>query len=90
MTENYNKRTWLNKEGSPSAGNVVSFDGEVSWGKGKTRSLFLTVSDCNVSARLYKTEDDSVQDFIDKIKLLRSEIDLFVGHLENKEIRDGE
>ncbi|MDH6308087.1 hypothetical protein M2451_002606 [Dysgonomonas sp. PFB1-18] len=78
----YNKRTWINKDNSPSTGNVVAFDGEVDWGDGKTRSIFLSVSDCNVSARLHKSHDDTVEDFIDKMKLLRDEINLFINHLE--------
>lgn len=78
----YNKRTWLNKDNSPSTGNVVAFDGEVTWKNEKIRNTFLSVSDCNVSVRLHPTDDDSIKDFIDKMKLLRSEIDLFINHLE--------
>jgi hypothetical protein len=78
----YNKRVWLNKDDSSSTGNVVAFDGEVTWRDEKIRSVFLSVSDCNVSARLHKTEDDSVEDFIDKMKMLKSEIELFIDYLE--------
>lgn len=78
----YNKRTWLNKDNSPSTGNVVAFEGEVLWKGEKIQSMFLSVSDCNVSARLHKTDEDTPQDFIDKMKLLRNEIDLFICHLE--------
>lgn len=72
----YNKRTWLNKEESPSTGSVVAFDGEVTWKDEKYRSVFLSVSDCSVSARLHKS------DFINKMKLLKNEIGLFIDHLE--------
>lgn len=82
MSKVYNKRTWLNKEGSPSTGNVVAFDGEVTWHDEKIRSIFLSVSDCCVTVRLHKTDDDTVGDFIDKMKLLKNEIELFVKHLE--------
>ena len=78
----YNKRTWLNKYDSPSTGNVVAFDGEVTWRDEKIRSVFFSVSDCNVSARLHKTDDDTIQDFIDKMKLLKCEISEFIDHLE--------
>lgn len=82
----YNKRTWLNTPGSPSTGNVVAFDGMVSWHDEKIRSVFLSVSDCNVCARLHKTDDDTIDDFINKMKLLRENIDEFIHHLElNKE-----
>jgi hypothetical protein len=78
----YNKRVWLNKEGSPSTGNVVCFDGNTTWHGEKMRNTFLQISDCNWSIRLHKIEDDSIDDFIDKIKLLRDEIDKFAMYLE--------
>lgn len=79
----YKKSVWLNKENSASTGNVTAFDGEVRSWKGDTeRSTFLSVSDCHVSARLHKTDDDSMGDFIDKMVLLRNEIDSFVLHLK--------
>lgn len=79
----YNRRTWLNKPDSPSTGSVVAFEGDVLWKGKKIQSAFLSVSDCNVSARLHKTDEDTLEDFIDKMKLLRSEIDLFINYLEN-------
>ena len=79
----YNKRTWLNKENSPSTGNVVAFEGDILWKGEKIHSVFLSISDCNVSVRLHKSDEDSVQDFIDKMKILRNEIDLFINHLES-------
>ena len=81
----YNKRAWLNKDNSASTGNVVAFDGVVAWRDEKIRSTFLSISDCNVSARLHKSDDDTVDDFIDKMELLKSEIELFISYLkENK------
>lgn len=80
----YNKRTWLNEPDKPSTGNVVCFDGMTTLRDGKVfRNIFLSVSDCNVSARLHKTEDDSLDDFIDKMKVLRNEITEFIKHLES-------
>lgn len=78
----YNKRTWLNKDNSPSTGNVVAFDGITAWREKKERNTFLSISDCNVSIRLHRIDDDSVRDFIDKLQLLKSEIELFIEHLE--------
>lgn len=78
----YSKRTWLNKDNSPSIGNVVAFDGETTWRGENYRNTFLSISDCAVSARLHKTEDDTIDDFVDKIKLLKNEIELFIDHLE--------
>ena len=78
----YNKRTWLNKENSASTGNVVAFEGDVLYKGEKIHSAFLSISDCNVSARLHKTDEDTLQDFIDKMKVLKSEVELFISHLE--------
>ena len=48
----------------------------------KMRNTFLQISDCNWSIRLHKTEDDSITDFVDKLKLLNKEIRSFITHLE--------
>lgn len=80
----YNKRTWLNNESSPSTGNVICFDGYTTYHGEQKRNIFLQVSDCNWAARLHKSEDDSVVDFVDKMKLLHKEIGDFIKHLENK------
>lgn len=82
----YNKRTWLNKPNSPSTGNVVAFDGEITSEKEETyRSTFLSVSDCYNSARLHKSDYDSMEDFINKMKTLRDEINSFIVYLETTE-----
>lgn len=82
ILEMYNKRTWLNKEDSPSTGNVVAYDGYYEHDGKKYRNLFLSVSDCYNAARLHKTEDDTVDDFILKMKTLRDNIDEFIEYLE--------
>ncbi len=46
------------------------------------RNTFLQISDYNWSIRLHEKEYDSIDDFIDKIKLLRDEIDKFAMYLE--------
>ena len=79
----YNKRTWLNNENSPSTGNVICFDEYTTYHGEQKRNIFLQVSDCNWAARLHKSENDSVVDFIDKVKLLYKEIGVFINHLEN-------
>ena len=78
----YNKRVWLNKPESPSTGNVICFDGNTTWHGDTMRNTFLQVSDCSWAIRLHKTEDDSTTDFIDKLKLLRDEVDSFISYLE--------
>jgi hypothetical protein len=84
--EQYNKRTWLNPETKDATSHVVAFNGIVTDFKGKIYpSTFLEISDCQHKIRLHQTSDDSREDFIQKMKLLKNEIDLFIIHLENKE-----
>ena len=79
----YNKRTWLNKSDSPSLGSVVAFDGEVKYSDGAERTTFLAISDCSKTIKLIKNTEN-INDFIDKMKLLKSEIELFINHLEKQ------
>lgn len=79
----YNKRTWLNKENSPSIGSVVAFDGDVKYSDGIERTTFLALSDCGKTIKLSRNTE-SIEDFIDKMKLLKSEIDSFIDYLTQK------
>lgn len=77
----YNKRQWLNSEDSSSTGNIVCFDGDTTHNGNVARNIFVSISDCYNSARLHMTEDDSVEDFVEKITLLRDELTNFINHL---------
>ena len=80
----YNKRTWLNPLTSDSTGAVVAFDGEVTDldTKKKYPEKYLQISDCYHIVRIHQTSDDTNEDFLNKMKLLKSEIELFIKHLE--------
>lgn len=80
----YNRRTWLNPITSDSTGSVVAFDGTVIDFKGKSYpSTFMEIADCTRKIRLHQTSDDTREDFIGKIRLLKNELDLFIKHLED-------
>lgn len=79
----YNKRTWLNKDNSPSLGSVVAFDGEVKYSDATERTTFLALSDCSKTIKIIRNTE-SIEDFIDKMKLLKNEIELFINHLEKQ------
>lgn len=79
--KSYNKRTWLNKDDSPSLGSVVAFDGEIKYSDGTERTVFLAISDCSKTVKLIKNTEN-IEDFTEKMKLLKSEIELFINHLE--------
>jgi len=80
----YNKRTWLNKSYSPSLGSVVAFDGEIEYSNGTERTIFLAVSDCTKTVKLTKNTE-STEDFIQKMELLKTEIELFINHLKENQ-----
>lgn len=81
----YNRRTWLNAETSDSTGSIVAFDGKVTDldTDNKYTQRFLEIADCRNKVRLHKTSDDNDEDFLNKMKLLKSEIEQFIEYLEN-------
>ena len=81
-SEMYNKRTWLNANLSDGTSSVVAFDGWVTY-KGKpVGERFLEIADCRYKIRLHQTSDDTKNDFIIKMRLLRDNIIEFIEHLE--------
>lgn len=86
----YKTEKWLNKQTSSSTGGVVCFDGFATRHGEKTRTTFLHINDCNLSARLHRAEDDTMEDFINKMKLLRDEIGKFINHLESNKAYEKE
>jgi hypothetical protein len=79
--KSYTTRKWLNKLSSPSTGSICCYYGPSAWDASKT-DMFLEVADCHNSARLHKTELESKDDFVEKLKLLRSELDNYIKYLE--------
>lgn len=81
----YKSQTWLNPITSSSTGSVVCYDGTYKdpdgscWG-----STFIQIADCSQKIKLHKTDYDSMEDFIAKLKLLRGDISKFIEHLEQQ------
>lgn len=81
----YSKRIWLNPNDSPSTGNMIMFDGQEYDEDGKGyNSQFLKISDCYHTIRLHQAYYDTKKDFLNKLILMRDELNLFIEHLENK------
>lgn len=79
----YNRRTWLNPETKDATSYVVAFNGRVTDFKGEVYpSTFLEIADCSRKVQLHQTSDDTREEFITKLKLLKDEIELFINHLE--------
>lgn len=84
----YNRRIWLNSENSRSTGSVVCFDGQTEFSEGVDRDSFIEISDCHGKVRLHKASDDNVAEFIQKLSVMRNEIDCFINHLKTKVINE--
>ena len=84
MGTRYCKKTWLNPPESSSTGSVVAFDGKVTHHDELVNTTYLEVADCFGKITLHRGKDDNAQDFINKMKLLRDEINLFLEHLEGQ------
>lgn len=82
----YVHREWLNGIDSPQIGNVVAYDGDLEFNDGSHHSIFLSISDCHSTIRLHKSEYDTEEEFIKKLKRLRGAIDDFIEHLESEYI----
>jgi hypothetical protein len=83
MSKIYSKRTWLNKNESPSTGNIVAFDGEVNYNDGKERTTFLSISDCSHTIRITKNTE-TIAEYIEKLKILKAEIELFIIYIQGE------
>ena len=77
----FSRREFLNDPNSPSTGSVVAYDGPDPW-KPEDRFTFLEVGDCHVRARIHQTTLEGREQFILKIKLLRTIVNEFIEHLE--------
>lgn len=82
MKTNYNKRIWLNDEKSSSTSSFVAFDGYVDYGKETFRDTFIKISDCSKSIKLHKNDNETMEDFINRLELLKKEIDNFSKYLK--------
>lgn len=77
----YNKRTWLNNIESSSTSSIVAFDGNVDYADKTYRDVFVRISDCKDSVRLHKKDTETMECFVIKLELLKTEIELFINHL---------
>jgi len=81
--EKYNTRMWLNSINSHYTGSIVCHDGIVTnRGKPPARYTFLELSDCHGKSRIHYDDNLDMEAYIDKLKLIQSEIQKFIEHLE--------
>lgn len=84
--ETYSKRVWLNKNDSPSTGSVVAYRGprRFNGDEEPVKVAFLEVSDCHSKARLHVSPDDTMQEFVEKMELLRDTVSDFIDYLKSE------
>jgi len=79
----YCRKQFLTDDPEPSTSTVVSFHGNMKWGKDSEDEVsFLEISSCHERARLHRTYEMSPQEWIEQMKRLRNHIDLYVDYLE--------
>ena len=80
----YKRTKELNKKESSSTGSCTAFYGKTNYDNGKHRYMFFELADCQHKIRLHNTRSDKTKDFINKLKLVRSELDKFIDFLDSK------
>lgn len=82
----YNRRVWLNKVGKTYQGYIVAVEEKVVFGI----NTFITISNGCDSISFNMRVADSKEEYIDKLKLIRDELDKFINYLEgnDKELKE--
>jgi hypothetical protein len=83
-TERYCKKVWLNKEDSPASGSMVCFDGEVRWREKPDVTSYIEIADCQTKIKIHRIYEDTEDDYIEKIILMRNTLNDFIQHLQAK------
>lgn len=77
---NYCSRVWVNPEDSAATGSIVCYDGYLD----DERISFMEIASCHSKARLHQYKDSTPEEFLNKLKLVREELDKFINHLETQ------
>lgn len=77
------KKEFLTDSPEPSTSSVVSFCGEMQWGKSdKPEPLsFLEISDCHEKVRLHRTYEMTIAEWTAQVKRLRDHINEYLDFL---------
>jgi len=83
----WNERAWLNDRDSHFTGSMVCFDGEnvINQGKLLDRYTFVEIASCHTKVRIHADANSSMEAFIEKLRVMRSELDGFLYHLDDRE-----
>lgn len=83
---NPNKRVWLNPENSSSTSTMVCYSGEANWSEENSDkpaiSRFVEIADCHGKIRIHQARFETMQEYIDKIKLMKETLAEYQAVLE--------
>ena len=84
MSKTYCKKEFLTNDPEPSTSTVVSFSGPITWGPDEQPKWvdFLEISSCHERARLHRTYEMTLEDWINSVRRLRDHIDEYLDFLE--------
>lgn len=87
MSVRYNSRVWLNSYYSHYTGSIVCVDKKdlINRGHHLERYTFMEISDCHGKIRIHTDPNFGMEEYIDKLKRLETEIRNFREHLEREE-----
>lgn len=79
----WSKKEFLTPEGEVSTSAVCSFAGKTKWREDLPAfdNYLLEISDCNHKARLHKTEEMTVEEWVKQIVKLRNHINSYLDYL---------
>ncbi len=79
----WGKKEFLTPEDEPSTSTICSFAGKTKWREDLPPfdNYSLAISDCKDTAKLHKTEEMSVSEWIQQVEKLRDHIDAYLNFL---------
>ena len=82
----YCKKEFLTDENEPSTSTVVSFSGPITWGPDEQPKWvdFLEISSCHEKARLHRTYEMTLEDWIAQVEKLRNHINDYIEFLKSE------
>jgi hypothetical protein len=82
--ETWSKKEFLTPEGEVSTSSVCSFAGKTKWREDLPAfdNYFLEVANCHHKARLHKTEEMTVDEWIMQLTKLRDHVDSYLTFLQ--------
>lgn len=83
MKINYNSRIWLNpRYNSSSTSSIACFDGICDNGE---RRCYVEITDCYHKIKLHNVDGETEQQYINKLKCLKVQLENYIKHLEQDE-----